>query len=319
VDRNPLQRRPGALLAALAKARPDGLAAALMGARSGGKLGRFAEHLVDHVDASPNPGGFAIELPPGASIDRDLAYGDDPAQRLDLYRPANAQGSAPLLLFVHGGGWRRGDKAMSQMIKNKAPHWLSQGCLFASTNYRLLPAADVIEQARDVARALAFVQGHAADWGGDPARVVLVGHSAGAHLAALLTADDELARQQGAQPWLATVALDSAALDMAATMAGPHYRFYDAVFGDDPAFWRTASPTLQLAGRQVAPMLMVCSSDREDSLGAASEFAQRATGLGGQVQLLPVALSHAEINDQLGTPGAYTSAVDEFLHSVGLF
>lgn len=271
-------------------------------------------------EGSPSPAtGDArqVVLPAGASCDVNVAYGDDPAQRLDVYRPVAAN-RAPIVLYAHGGGWRRGDKAMSQMVQNKVPHWVGQGCIVVSINYRVLPAAGPLEQADDVALALAFVQQQADEWGGDASRVVLVGHSAGAHLMALITADARIAKRQGASSWLATVALDSAALNMEAIMARPHYRFYDSVFGTDPAFWRDASPIHRLESKLAAPMLLVCSSQREDSSDAAREFAAKAALLGGRVAVLPVALNHMEINDQLGLPGEYTQAVDDFLRSVGV-
>jgi len=293
-------------------ARP-GLAGSLVD-RLRERSGARRAGLDDGTEREAAAGSFA--LPPGASIERDVAYGSDPAQRLDVYRPAGA-GAAPVILYVHGGGWRRGDKAMPQMVRNKVPHWVGKGFVFVSTNYRMLPVADVVEQAEDVGRALALTQRNAAAWGGDPTRVVLMGHSAGAHLAALITADASLATRHGALPWLATIALDSAALDMQAVMQRPHYRFYDPVFGSDPGFWREASPTHRLQARPAAPMLLVCSSQRDDSVPSAREFAAKATALGGRATVLPVDLNHMQINDLLGVPGEYTEAVDSFLESVG--
>ena len=299
------------LLAALAMARPASgrpLLDLLLGRRGG---------LDDGTEGAPMAGDGSLALPPGVIVERDVAYGSDPAQRLDVYRPSSAQG-APMILFVHGGGWRRGDKAMAQMVRHKAPYWTGKGFVFLSTNYRMMPVANPIEQAEDVCRALAFAQGKARGWGADSARVVLVGHSAGAHLVALLTADPALAARHGVQPWLATVALDSAALDMVAIMNRRHYRFYDPVFGTDPAFWREASPTHRLQGKPAAPMLMVCSSKRDDSCPPAREFAAKATGFGGRVQVAPIDLGHLELNDQLGARGDYTDTVDAFLRTVGV-
>ena len=251
------------------------------------------------------------DLPDGARKLRDLAYGDDPAQRLDVYLPPNAQG-APVILMVHGGGWSRGDKALGSVVTNKATRWVSQGYLFISVNNRLTPEADPLQQAGDVARALAFAQTNAASWGGDPARFVLMGHSAGAHLVALLAADPALARQQGAGPWLGTIPLDSAAFDVVAIMEDRHFGLYDRAFGDDPAFWRSASPLHRLAGAP-APMLLVCSSRREIACAQARTFAAKATSLGGSVSVLPVDLSHRQINTDLGLPGLYTDSVEAFL------
>ena len=262
-------------------------------------------------------GRVAVELPPEVRVERDVAYGGDAAQRLDAYYPDGAH-AAPLILFVHGGGWRRGDKAMPRMIRHKMPHWTGRGAVFVSANHRLLPQAGPLAQAEDVASALAFVQREAERWGADPGRVVVMGHSAGAHLVALLTADAGMAARHGAQPWLATVALDTAALNVEEVMSRPHYGFYDPVFGADARFWREASPMHRLTAKPAAPMLLVCSSDRDDSCAAAHAFAAKASGFGARVTVLPVALNHLEINDRLGLPDEYTDAVDAFLQSVGI-
>lgn len=305
--------------------RPFGLLAALGLARPGRRdtlRERFRQRLATgrggFDDGIGADNGTLLELPPGATLDADIPYGDDPAQRLDVYRPAAGTSAAPVIVFVHGGGWRRGDKAMAQMVANKVPHWLGCGHVVVSINYRMLPDADPVQQAEDVARALAFVQREAAFWGGDAARVALVGHSAGAHLVALLAADASLAAAQGAAPWRATVAMDSAALDIEAVMTRRHYRFYDPVFGTDPVFWRAASPMHRLAAKPASPLLLICSSQRDDSIDAARAFASKAEHLGGRVELLPVDLTHMELNDQLGTPGPYTDAVDAFLRSADI-
>lgn len=300
------------LLAALATLRP-GLASPLLAER----LAQRRAGLDDGTQGGMAAAKTAFTLPPGAILDSDVAYGSDPEQCLDVYRPADAR-AAPVILFVHGGGWRRGDKAMLQMVRNKVAHWVGKGYVFVSTNYRMRQAANPVEQAEDVSRALAFVQGRAGSWGGDPARVILMGHSAGAHLVALITADPGLATRHGAQPWLATIAMDSAAFDMEAIMQRKHYRFYDPVFGSDPGFWREASPMHRLKTEPAAPMLAVCSAQRDDSCPQARAFAAKAESLGGRVAVLPVDLSHLEINDLLGSPGEYTERVNAFLRSLGL-
>jgi arylformamidase len=245
----------------------------------------------------------------------DVAYGQDPSQTLDVYAPATATQGAPVIFMVHGGAWAMGDKASSHVVRHKAARWLPKGLLFISVNYRLLPEADPLEQARDVARALAFAQQQAAAWGGDAGRFVLMGHSAGAHLVSLLAAEPALAREQGARPWLGTVSLDSAAFDVPAIMKARHARLYDRAFGKDPNFWAAASPLHQLKQGQ-APLLAVCSSRRDDACPQAQAFAAKATPLGMRVTVLPQDRSHAEINDDLGQPGAYTEAVEDFLRSL---
>ena len=257
--------------------------------------------------------------PAGVKRLADSPYGPDPRQRIDVYLPvqpseAPAPAGATIIVMVHGGAWMTGNKAMPHVVDNKVAHWVRQkGFIFVSVNYRLSPQVDPLVQAHDVASALAKTQSLAASWGGDPAKVVLMGHSAGAHLVALLSASPALAREAGARPWLGTVALDSAALDLERLMKARHMRFYDRVFGADPAYWRSVSPTRVLAP-SATPMLLVCSTQRADgSCMQARDFAARMTATGIRAHVLPQDLTHAQINATLGLPGAYTNAVQSFM------
>jgi acetyl esterase/lipase len=258
----------------------------------------------------------APAVPDGVRRMADIAYGSDPRQRMDVYLPAamTDTAKAPVIVMVHGGAWMVGNKAMSNVVDNKVAYWVRQkGYVFVSVGYRLSPQADPLLQARDVAAALAKAQGLAASWGGDPAKFILMGHSAGAHLAALLAASPVLAREAGTQAWLGTVALDSAALDLERIMQARHMRFYDRVFGADPAYWRSVSPGSVLAPG-AAPMLLVCSTQRaDDPCAQARDFAAKVTAQGGRASVLPQDLTHAQVNTALGLPGAYTEAVDGFI------
>ncbi|MFZ2163294.1 MAG: alpha/beta hydrolase [Sideroxyarcus sp.] len=255
-------------------------------------------------------------LPTGAKLLKDIAYGEADAQKIDVYLPAHAE-HAPVILMVHGGGWRRGDKAMSQVVNNKAARWLAQGFIFISANYRMLPKADVLTQADDVARALAAAQSHATEWGGDPAKFILMGHSAGAHLVTLLSAAPARTQALGAHPWLGTVVLDSAALDVVEIMQSRHYRLYDKAFGKNETFWKSASP-LHVLNAKATPMLLVCSTTRKDKpCDQANAFAAKATVMGVRAEVFGQALSHKEINQTLGLNGAYTDMVERFMRSLG--
>jgi acetyl esterase/lipase len=246
-------------------------------------------------------------------VERDLAYGPHRRQRLDAYLPGTVRG--PILLMVHGGGWAAGDKRAPAMVVPKVRHWTAQGFVVVSTNYRLVPDASPLEQARDVARALAFVQKAAPRWGADPARVVLMGHSAGAHLVALLGADPTLARNEGAQPWRGTVSLDSASLDIPGVMQRPHARPYDRAFGDAPAAWPPVSPLHRLVAG-ATPLLAVCSSRLRTSCAQSQAFRERAATLGVKVTVLPVDRTHMQVDDDLGLPGPYTDSVDRWISSI---
>ena len=173
---------------------------------------------------STDPAG-RLALPAGVRQLRDLAYGSDREQRMDVYLPQQAKlqaAGAPVILMVHGGAWRIGDKAHKPVIENKVARWVPKGFVFVSVNYRMQNSVTPLQQAEDIARALAAAQGKAASWGADPTKFILMGHSAGAHLVALLAAAPQGARKFGAAPWLGTVALDSAALDVPQIMNARH-------------------------------------------------------------------------------------------------
>src|SRR6187401_2698718 len=123
-----------------------------------------------------------------------LSYGPDRLQTVDYW--AGPSSDAPLVVFVHGGGWSSGDKRMMDG-SDKLAHWRANGYAVASVNYRLVPEATVEQEAEDVAAAVAFLKGHAGTLGFDPERIVLIGHSAGAHLVALVGTDPAYLRGVG--------------------------------------------------------------------------------------------------------------------------
>ncbi|WP_205895627.1 alpha/beta hydrolase [Metapseudomonas otitidis] len=254
----------------------------------------------------------------GIRVLRDIAYGNDERQRFDVYLPTSpSRGPAPVIFMVHGGGWANGDKDNGSVALNKALRWVPQGVVLVSTNYRMLPDTPPLAQADDVACALAHAQQLASGWQADPARFVLMGHSAGAHLIALLDAAPEIAAQQGARPWIGSVVLDSAAFNVETVMRGPHLKLYDRAFGEEPTTWRAASPTLRLE-QAGAPLLAVCSTRRDDACPQARSFAAKARKLGKRVEVMAVDMSHRQINHELGRDNGYTTDVEQFLRSVGL-
>lgn len=258
-----------------------------------------------------------IKLPSGARALLDQSFGPDAAHKLDVYLPANPKG-APVLFMVHGGAWMVGDKAASKVVLNKVGRWLPKGYIVVSPNYRMSRSPQVMDQVDDVARALAFTQSKAAEWGGDASRLLVLGHSAGAHLVSMLVSDPRLASAHGARPWLGTVPLDSAAFDIVDIMENKHYRFYDRVFGKDRRYWEETSPLHRLTGAPLTPMLIVCSTRRSDACPQARAYAAKASSQGGRVTVLPVDMSHGDINGKLGTEGDYTAQVEAFMRGLGL-
>ncbi len=245
----------------------------------------------------------------------DVAYGKDKKQKMDIYLPNNPV-NASIIVMVHGGAWKIGDKRMDRVVENKVARWNPKGVIFISINYRLLPDADPLKQAEDVANALAYVQRNGTKWGGDPRKVVLMGHSAGAHLVSLVSADP--ARYNNLKAWLGTVSLDSAAMNIPTVMGRKHYDFYDEAFGNDSTFWEAASPFHRLKSNAIDTML-VCSTERPDKpCDELAGYVQKAKSMGIRVEVHPEAKSHKEINEELGLESDYTKAVETFIRSVGI-
>jgi len=284
------QRRAGTWLARAVAGFPRSLLAAPRLPSSEGQLGgRFHDRRGSLAGAAPR--SMNVTLPAGVTVIRDVAYGSDPRQRFDVYSPPHPV-NAPVIFMVHGGGWRIGDKGVRNVVQNKLDHWTAKGCIFISVNNRLLPAATPLEQEADVARALDVARQKAVSWGGDPKTFILMGHSAGAHLVALLNAKAPVKK------WIGTVMLDSAALDVPRIMEAPHFRLYDDAFGFDPRQWRAASPFHQLTAR-TPPVLAVCSSLRPDSCSQAARFVEKAKALGTRASVLEEPLTHEQINETL--------------------
>lgn len=263
----------------------------------------------------------AAPLAPGKQT---IAYGSDPLQVLDFYPARAAGGSAPLVVFVHGGGWKRGSKDNASG-NWKAPHYSGEGYAYAAINYRLVPEATVEQQATDVAAALKALLGRAKALKIDSGRVVIMGHSAGAHLVALVGTDERYLKAAGLSfaDLDGVLPIDGAAYDVPRQMTeGPKVmqQTYAQAFGTDPARQRALSPTLQAAAPN-APRFLIIHVQRPDGISQAQqlETALRKSGTAAERRDFPgESLSgHAEINRQLGNPDyAATPVVDAWLKGV---
>lgn len=248
-----------------------------------------------------------------------IAYGSDPAQQIDFYPPDGARPARghPLLVYVHGGGWRNGSK---EMVQQKPGFANAQGWAFASVGYRLLPDAPVEQQAADVAAAILMLKRDAARLGVDPERIVIMGHSAGAHLAALVGTDPQwlaadMARLAG------VILLDGAGYDVAAQMQQAKMltkRIYEPAFGTDPARQARLSPTRHAAAPNAPRWLILHVAGRADAKAQSTALAQELMRAGAKVQLESLdGESHMTINRALGDPGKrQTELVAGFLRSL---
>lgn len=309
----------GAVAAAQRGALPDEcrreVAALCRGAAGGirqcvrAALPRLSPHCVQALGAA------RAEAVPGA---REHAYGQDPKQRLDLMIPEQPGPARPLLLFIHGGGWAIGDKRHS--AASKARHFNSRGWAFGSVNYRLVPAARVEQQAADVAAAVAYVRRRSGELGIDPGRIVLMGHSAGAHLAALVGTDPGYLRAAGVplDAIDAIVLLDGAGYDVPRQMANGGNRasaMYQAAFGSDPKRQELLSPTRHAGAPNVASWLILPVSRRPDSMAQSNALAAALNAAGAKALVSPQkGKTHMTLNRELGSEGdPSTAEVDRFL------
>ncbi len=258
---------------------------------------------------------LALAGAPAAAAPVEYPYGDAAAQKLDFWH-ADGSAPAPLIVFVHGGGWTRGDKASATGV-DKVTHWKVQGYAFASINYRLVPGATVEQQAGDVAASVAWLKGHAGAMGIDASRIVLMGHSAGAHLAALVGTDPRYLAAAGmsVSSLRGVIALDGAAYDVArqARAAGPLMRrTYAEAFGLDPVRQHALSPTLQAAAPN-APAFLLIHIARDDSQAQAEALGAALTQAGTPAQVTGVAgaglRGHMDLNTALGSADSPATAV----------
>jgi len=154
--------------------------------------------LLDEQPPAPHPAAGvysdrALELSaqphPGVSIHRDIAWGDAPWQRFDVFTPEQRKGPLPVLVFMHGGGWMSGYKEWTGLM---APGVIASGAILVATTYRLAPEHRLPTIIDDCIEAVAAVRARVAEFGGDASRIYLSGHSAGGHLAAMAALRNDL-------------------------------------------------------------------------------------------------------------------------------
>ncbi len=257
---------------------------------------------------------------PPAPGTREFAFGADPKQRLDLVKPAGLS-RAPVLLFVHGGGWSIGDKAHA--AGEKARWANSEGWAFASANYRLVPQATVESQAADVVSAIAWLRANAAKQGLDPDRIVLMGHSAGAHLVALVGTDPQYLNAAGVPIGAVKgiVLLDGAGYDVP-TQASAEMNIvkpmYEAAFSSDPKRQAALSPTRHAAAPNVSRWLILPIERRQDSQAQSKGLADALNRSGASATVVAIpGESHGSLNKGLGEAGDFaTKQVEGFLAAV---
>jgi arylformamidase len=259
-------------------------------------------------------------------IDRDIAYAQPKNERqtLDVYAPAAGK-QLPVVFWLHGGGWQRGDKSEVHL---KAQAFVERGFVFTSSNYRFVPNATMQQMTADVAKSIRWVYDHAAEYGGDPNSIFVMGWSAGAQLAALVCTDDRylkaeglaLSNIKGCVPVDADTFYPALQIDTADARAG----------GKKPSGYRSKFPegsdkelssVLYVAKDKGIPPFLILHIDGRPESGTAIQAQILANAL--RVASVPVQIvagegkTHNTLNEDLGRPDDKpTKALFEFVDGV---
>lgn len=260
-------------------------------------------------------------------VKRNIPYADPAHERqvLDVYSPRDAK-NLPVVFWIHGGGWQTGDKTS---VQRKPRVFVDKGFVFVSTNYRLLPSVDMETIVRDIAKSVRWVHEHIAKYGGDPQRLFIMGHSAGAQLAALICTDERYLKAEGLSLAIlkGCVPVDGDTYDVPAIIETaetrrrvhglPQAKFgHREKFGNDPEKHRDFSAVTHIAkDKGIPPFLILHVADHPDTSAQAQRLANVLKAAGVPVTVFGgKETTHNKINADLGLPGdAATKALFAFL------
>jgi len=255
-------------------------------------------------------------------ITRDIPYATpaNARQMLDVVSPKGAK-NRPVVFWIHGGGWQAGDKANVQL----KPQWfVDNGFVFVSTNYRLLPDVDMETIVKDVAKSVGWVSEHISAYGGDAERIFVMGHSAGAQLAALICTDERYlkAEQVSLSRIVGCVPVDGDTFDIPAIIwtaemrqlahSMPQAKFgHREKFGNDPEKHRNFSAVNHVAkDKQIPPFLILHVAGHPDTSIQANRFGAVLTNSGVTAKVYGAKeTTHSQINDDIGAAGDPTTKV----------
>ncbi|MGE3808848.1 MAG: alpha/beta hydrolase [Gemmataceae bacterium] len=256
-----------------------------------------------------------LSAAPAQNLKADVPYAEPAQERqvLDIYTPEKGK-DLPVVFWIHGGGWQVGDKKDVQI---KPRIFTERGFVFVSTNYRLLPKVEMDVLIRDVAKALGWVHKNIARYGGDPKRIFVMGHSAGAQLAALLCIDERYLKEEGVpfDVLKGCVPVDGDTYDLPAIIMTAELRQtvhgqplptfgHRVKFGNDPKKHIDYSAVTHVAkGKGIPPFLILHVSGHPDTtaqarrLGAVLKEAEVPVVVFGARET-----THNKLNADLGLP-----------------
>jgi len=269
---------------------------------------------------------FLIQVQ-GQDVKKDIPYVADGNERhlLDVYSPKDAK-KAPVVFWIHGGGWQQGNKSD---VQQKPQAFMDKGFVFVSTNYRLLPSVEMETIFRDIAKSMRWVHEHIAEYGGDPDRLIVGGHSAGAQLAALISIDERYLKAEGLSLDIikACVPVDGdtydvpAIIEVAETRARVHHlplptNGHRVKFGNSEAKHRDYSAVTHVAsGKGIPPFFILHVSGHPDTTAQAQRLANALKGAGIKATVFGGReTTHNKINADIGlADDAATKELFKFL------
>jgi acetyl esterase/lipase len=269
---------------------------------------------------------------PLAPIKADIPYAgtSDFRQTLNVYAPAQKSPKpAAVIFWIHGGGWRGGEKISVQL---KPKFFTDLGYVFVATNHRYVTTTPMNEIFADIAKSLRWTHDHAAEFGGDPNRIVIMGHSSGAQLAAYLAIDERPLKAEGLSlsMFKGCVPVDADTFDVPAVIelatanrkaAGkpePKYGHRE-IFGGKPELWTDYSATTHVAnGKGIPPFLILYDAASALTPDQAKRLEKSLTSKGILAKAFGAAnTTHGKINSDLGLPNdPSTAEVLSFLNTV---
>jgi acetyl esterase/lipase len=230
-------------------------------------------------------------------------------QKLDIYAPRGAT-NAPVLVFIHGGEWTKGDKSE---VSYKPKFFNDNGVIFVAVNYRLSGTDHHPAQADDVASALKWVHDHIAEHGGSAQKIVLMGHSAGCHLVTLVGLDPRYLAKVGMKPsdLAGVVSWSGGAFDLPEKFkqGGMYAGYIHTNFGNDESVWRDASPINHVTDFKPLPGFLFASAEQGNATSqeASEKMVTLINSAGAHARHIVLAgKSHSLANHEVGMPGDLT-------------
>lgn len=240
-------------------------------------------------------------------VQRGIPYAEPKNERqtLDVHAPTAGK-DLPVVVWIHGGGWRRGDKGD---VHHKPKAFIDKGFVLVSINYRFVPNVKVNQIAEDVAKAIRWTHDHAKEYGGDPKRIIVMGHSAGAQLAALACTDDRYLKAEKLPLSIikACVPVDGDTYDVPLqikTVEDKRAKSYRMTFGDEESQKNLSSVTHVAKGKNIPPFLILHVADHPETKAQSQRLVKALQDAGISAKAYPAAgKNHTTINNDLGQSG----------------